>query len=286
MRRTSFQALRSFRQVVLLAGLSAATVNAFPPTPHHLIVGEVRDSIGNPLVSTTAQVTLTAASGSTVTTTVVPNLQPGANYRLPVPMDAGLTDDLYKPSALLPSAPFKISVKIGQATYLPMEMKGNYARLGLPGQSTHLDLTLGIDSDGNGLPDDWERAVMSQQGRAWAKGAIDPSAPFPGTGLTYRQVYLAGTYAMAPKDGFVLNIAGVSESASQFSFTVVKGHAYTIQGATRLGEWSTLSFRMAGDPADAASVSVYQAVDTRRLQVEVPSSPEFNAFRFFRLNVE
>ncbi len=58
-------------------------------------------------------------------------------------MDAGLTPDNYRPTALRPSVSFRMKVLIGGVTYLPIEMRANYANLGKPAQSTRIDLTLG-----------------------------------------------------------------------------------------------------------------------------------------------
>ena len=51
---------------------------------------------------------------------------------------------------------FRLKVKIGSVTYLPIEMKLSKA-LGQAAQSTRLDLTLGEDSDNDGLPEAPER---------------------------------------------------------------------------------------------------------------------------------
>ena len=143
----------------LLAALlltPAAVVEGFPPAPHHLFYGTVRDEYGNPLNFDDVEVILESSAGIQVKGKVVPGLKPGINYELKVPMDAGITGDLYKPTALKPTVPFKVKVKIGSAIYLPIEMLGDFAQLGLPSKSTRLDLTLGEDSDGDGLPDAWE----------------------------------------------------------------------------------------------------------------------------------
>src|SRR5260370_18497252 len=86
------------------------------------------------------------------------------NFQREVPMDAGLTADPYEPEALMASAPFKIYVVIGVTTNLPIQMTGNYSLLGQPGQQTRIDLTLGVDSNGDGIPDAWEIAFLSSIG--------------------------------------------------------------------------------------------------------------------------
>ncbi len=276
-----FRRLRWFGVVAL-----AAATQAFPPAPHHVIFGMVRDQIGNPLTSTTAQVTMTVTSGTSLTDLVIPNMEPGANYRLQVPMDSGLTSDLYQASALLPAVPFKLSVKVGSVNYVPMEMKGDYAVLGQPGEVTRIDLTLGVDSDNDGLPDAWEQAAFRQLGKTWKVGALDPNAMYPGTGLTFAQVYVAGTYSYAPKDGFVLNLTGVANGKAQLAFTAVKGRSYTIESAANLGGFAPVNFRLTSDDPNAGLRSYFQATGTAKQSIEVPLDATGTPARFYRLRVE
>src|SRR3954464_7355414 len=127
--------------LMAIACLLGTTVSAFPPAPHHLIYGLVRDEFGNPISDPTAEVILETASGVQIKSKVVPGLDLGVNYQLAVPIDAGLTSDAYKPTALKPLVGFRIKVKIAETTYLPIEMTGDYSHLGKPAQKTHLNLT-------------------------------------------------------------------------------------------------------------------------------------------------
>lgn len=260
---------RWFSLGLAITGLKLA---AFPPAPPQIVFGLVRDQMGNPLTTVTAMVSLTSGSGTVLNDAVVPNLTPGTNYRIEVPMDVGLTPDLYQPSALLPAAPFKISVRLSGATYVPIEMKGDFSVLGEPGGKTRIDLTLGVDGDNDGLPDAWEQAVFSKQGLTWKPGALHPGDHFPGTGLTYYQVYIAGTYTYAPKDGFVLKLEGMVDGKAQLAFTAVKGRNYTIQAAHVVGVWSTVDFRLTTDAPDSGTRPYFQAIATAKMNVEIPST--------------
>lgn len=268
----------------LLVLLGMATAHAFPPAPDHILFGTVRDQIGNPIDFNGAEIHLETAAGASLTTPVVPQLEPGMNYRLSIPMDAGLTADKYQPTALLPAAPFKLSVRVGGATYLPMEMAGNLARIGLPGGRTRLDLTLGVDADGNGLPDAWEKSVAAQLGRAWQPGQIRPNDVYPGSGMTYRAVYLAGTYSVAPTEGFAIQISRDDAGKPRLAFTAVKGRSYTLQAAERLGEWKTVPLRLLSSGPDDPTQEEYQATETRRTEIAVPPV-DGPATLFYRLLV-
>src|SRR5262245_25408996 len=92
--------------------LAFASAYAFPPAPHHIIHGTVRDEMGEPLSLTSAQVYLETTNGVVITCRLLPEIQPGENYRLIVPMDSFTSSDLYKPTALKATVPFRLKVKI------------------------------------------------------------------------------------------------------------------------------------------------------------------------------
>lgn len=146
---------------VIIGLLLVVPVLGFPPAPDHVILGMVRDEFGQPIELENVSVVLMPDSGGALRTSLVPELSPGVNYRLTVPVDSGATLDPYKASALQPRVPFQISVVIAGISYLPIEMQGNLWALGEPAGETRLDLTLGEDLDGDGLPDAWERALLA-----------------------------------------------------------------------------------------------------------------------------
>ena len=251
-------------------------VAAYPPAPHHLFYGMVRDEFGSPIAAG-AEVILETLGGVQIKTTVIPNLEPGVNYRLAVPMDAGITADLYKPTALRPTVPFLVRVRIGTVNYLPIEMIGDMSRMGQPGQRTLLNLTLGEDTDGDGLPDAWERLLNADLTK------VKPGDDTDRDGLTNLQEYLAGTYAFDPKDGFTLNIVRMNGERPVLEFTAIRGRTYTLQGSPDLKTWTTQSFRIPAEGADAPTRGSYPAADVRKLQVESITAEGKPVPRFFRL---
>ncbi|MBM3883858.1 MAG: hypothetical protein FJ387_29835 [Verrucomicrobia bacterium] len=217
--------------------MGTSPVFAFPPAPHHTLYGLVRDELGDPLLVTDAEVVLESLTGTQLMSRIVPQLSPGQNYRLHVPLDAGLTADNYKPTALRPTVAFRMKVKIGRLTYLPLETRANYANLGKPAQATRLDLTLGEDTDGDGLPDAWERALIAQLGGQLALQDIPPDDDADGDGLTNLQEYLAGTYAFDPQDGFWLDLVGLDHEQPVIEFLAIRGRTYTLVGSTDWARW-------------------------------------------------
>lgn len=264
----------------------ATAVTAFPPALPHTIYGMARDEFGNPL-RTNAVIVLTTSTGSTVSAIVDPDDEPGVNYRLVVPLDANVKPDAYKDGALRSSVPFRLYVKVNNATFLPLEMVGDYSLLGQPGKRTRIDLTLGEDTNGNGLPDAWERAMLAARG--WTNGLADLKADSsPGrNGVTLLQEYVAGTYGFEDANGLNLNVVRVEAGAPVFEFLAVRGRSYTILGSADLKVWSAASFRpLLPEVAPSDPVSAYLSPDVRLLQVIVPLPASGAAPRFFKLKIQ
>lgn len=268
----------------LAALLALASLQAFPPAPHHQVYGVVRDELGNPLSGRGAEVLLEAGGQVLARTTVLPGMEPGANYRLAIPLDSGVTADSYKPTALRPTVPFRMRVRIGQTIYLPLEMTGAASLMTRPAGNSRVDLTLGEDSDGDGLPDAWERALMQILGGDLTLADIRPEDDSDGDGMSNLDEYLAGTYAFDPADGFVLNIAAMADGQPQLEFTAIRGRSYSIHGSDDMRSWTPVTFALAGEVSDSPGRSVYQAAETRPLRVQpAPPTEGAPAWRFFKL---
>ncbi len=281
----SLRFLRRAFLVVLLAGLIPGAAVAFPPLPHHTVYGLVRDEFGNPLTASGTELILDTLSGTSLSTSVVAGLEAGVNYRINVPVDAGLTDDLYRPTALRPTAPFRIRVKIAGRTYVPLEMKANMAQLGQPAQSSRVDLTLGEDTDGDGLPDAWERSVIAAGKLGVPISGLNPNDRLNGNPLSVLQAYIAGTYAWDPKDGFRLDIVAFSQADPVLEFVALRGRSYTVVGSDDLQAWKPMSFRLDGAKSDSAR-SFYQTTQLQRVRVVVGGEAGEAAPKFYKLLVK
>lgn len=279
---------RRFRRLAWFAVLAPAVAAlAFPPAPHHLVYGLVRDEQGNPLTDVRAEVLLDAGGAPLARTEVVVSAEPGVNYRLAIPLDSGVTADLYSPTALRPMVPFRMRVKVGTVTYLPVEMTGTARLFTRPTESSRVDLTLGVDSDGDGLPDAWEQTLIAAAGGGKTLADLRPDGDEDGDGLTNLQEYLAGTYAFDPLDGFALAIVGTAEGRSALEFTAIRGRSYTIEASSDLATWTAISFRLSADAAAEPVRRDYRASDTRPLRALVgpflQENPDEPVPRFFRL---
>jgi len=270
-----------------LAGLLLGGVApAYPPAPHHTLYGIVRNQLGDPINLASGDVYLETPSGVQLRSSVVSGLEPGVNYRLEVPMDSGTAADInaYMPTALKPFWQFKLKVQIGQLTYLPIEMIGNFTQIGQPSLKTRIDLTLGVDSDGDGLPDAWEQTLIDIYGGTLT--TINPNDDTDGDGIPNINEYIAGTYAFDPEDGFKLAIVGVNNGHSQLEFLGIRGRTYTIQESPTMEQWTTSKFRFVTIGVPGPLQTSYRATDVRLLRVEVPPSAIAGTNRFFRAIVQ
>ncbi len=255
-------------------------VGAFPPAPYHTIYGLARNEFGQPLEGKEVKVLLESSTGRVLSSAVGWSSFPGANYVIRIPMDTGLFDAPYHATAMRPLAPFRMKVVVGSTVLLPIEMRGDMKQLGKPGAMTRLDLTLGEDSDGDGLPDAWERILLALLGKD-GLDQFNPNDDADGDGLSNRQEYLAGTYASDPEDGFRLELVEKRPEGPVLEFLAIRGRSYTVQSSADLQTWAPQAFKVLGTEDELTS---YRAADTR--VVRILGVGEEAAGGFFNLRVE
>src|SRR5262245_16443715 len=164
-------------------------------------------------------------------------------------------------------------------------MVGTCAHLGEPAAATRIDLTLGVDADNDGLPDDWERMLTDRLGGTLAD--IKPGDDSDGDGIRNLDEYLAGTFAFEPEDGFRLNLVSRPDAFPLLEFMAVQSRTYTLYASPDVASWTKVSFRVAEDVPGASPRLDYSAPDTRILQVEPVLPPELPASNcFFKVMVQ
>jgi hypothetical protein len=270
MNRIFVRLLLASSLVPLLASYSAL---AFPPAPYHLIYGTARDQYGTPLSGSDVSIVLETPSGVQLSTPVVPGLGAGINYELKVPMDAGLTPILYQPDALIVAEPFVMYVVIGSVTNLPLQTSTNYTLLGQPGQSTRIDLTLGVDSNGDGIPDAWEQSYLAALGLNLPLSALNANLDLAHDGRTLLQEFLLGDYPFDPGQQFMVSIVGMNGGSPLVEFPTTTGRSYTLLGSTDMQHWFPLSFHLPTDTLATTMHTFYYSlgIGTAQAQIVLPA---------------
>jgi hypothetical protein len=267
--------------MIVFALIWPSAMDAFPPAPHHAFHGMLRDEHGRPITSDDVKIFFETDNGAVISAEAGEVFEPGINYRIKVPMDSGATPELYQPFAMKVQMPYKIHVKIGIRTYLPIEMLGSIRTIGQPGGISQLDLTLGEDADGDGLPDAWERALLGQ-GRTLAD--IKPGDDSDGDGLSNMDEYISGNYAFDKEDGLRLDIIETGVVGVKLEFLAITGRTYTLQQSNDLRQWRQVDFTTQDLPETTRAS--FLAEQVTKMNVTVPPSGNSSNAKFFKLMVQ
>ena len=271
--------ISNISKATLLFVFSSLTLLAFPPAPHHTFEGLVRDELGNPLEGDNVEVLFETPSGHLFRSRVSYQA-PGINYQLKVPMDAGTTGDLYNPIAMTFAMPYKIRVKVDNKAYLPIEMLGDFSTIGKPGEVTRMNLTLGEDADGDGLPDAWERSLLTQ---GKTINDIKPGDDSDGDGMSNLDEYISGNYAFDKDDGLRLDIIGNTSDGVLLEFIGLRGRTYTLHGTHDFKTWSSLPFKVDDSEDD---VEIFRPNNIQNFKINVSKDQLNPSIKFFKLMVQ
>lgn len=277
--------------LALSAACAAFAASAIPQAPV-ITYGLVRDPYGTPLTkasSATLELVRNAARDGTVyaRASVGDSGIPGMNYRLSLEIDS--------------SGPTRANaVCAGTEMFVAAALGGNAATLSpaavftTPAQGTRqrLDFSTGTDSDGDGLPDEWERWVIEIAGRGTGAdgratdadvAAFRPDDDADGDGMTNLQEFLAGTDPFTATDLFKIESFEVlpGTGRARLVFTSAADRSYRVVMAETPGEPWTPVATTRTEGAELAYES-YKGTG-RRITVYVDASL---AACFFRVAVE
>lgn len=278
---------RLFAPCLLAAAfiLGAPPAAAFPPAPFYTIYGVVRDQIGNTLHIEGAVIVLLRDNVEIGRAPVISGARPDANYELRIAIDQTRpATRLYSPKAVPMQGIYSLVVEMNGLKFYPIEVAGTL-RVGNGAERVRLDLNLGADSDGDGLPDVWEEWQLHQAGRVpgtpgWSLALIDRHGDFDGDGTSNYLEYLAGTFAGDATERFDLRITGKAGNVVSFQFFAITGKAYGIEESADLQTWKPAPFATSpGGP----SAPLYTATGVAVQSAYVTTSS--GTSRFFRLTV-
>ena len=275
--------------LLLLSGVA----QAFPPAPSYLLFGILRDEGGNTITDAAAEVQL-LKDGVVVGKTPVTSGGPAdQTYELTVPIDAGANGTaFYSANAVKAgSGLFSLSVKIGSRTFLPIEVKGSL-KAGRGSERVRLDLTLGEDSDGDGIPDAWEFEQLFRAGtvpgpEGWDLSLMTRNGDLDGDGQSNYAEYIAGTSAGDPSEMLRLEIKELRDARPRLEFYGRATKTYTIESSSDLKTWLPVKFQAGRTPdlaAAAGTGAAHTAAAPGVVSVWCPAAPD-TAKQVFRLRV-
>lgn len=263
--------------------MTAWSLQAGVPQPSAVIYGIVRDAYGCPYDEGTEIAVLNA--GQEVARSPVGGLLPGvANYRLRLDMDSGGT----------PYADY--AVQTGNALNVVVEV-GGIRRPTIPGGDIsapssgarlRLDLITGTDSDGDGLPDEWEQLLIDQSGGQLNHVShVLPDDDFDGDGMSNRDEFMAGTFPFLATDVMAVEFMErvYANGRLKIRFLTSPQRVYHVMGVGTLSDdpfWLPLPFATSAEtPCSYRTLTGDGAYRTIYLE----SWPDENTL-FIRLGVE
>ena len=277
--------MRLQSKIMLLSCLFAGGLQAFPPAPYYTLHGMVRDQVGQTLTAEGATLIL-LKGGVEVGRTPINSLQLDQNYELNIRIDANRSGTtIYSEKALAAQGLFSLVVEMNGSLFYPIEVAGSLTA-GKGGERVRLDLNLGEDSDGDGLPDIWEQWMLYQAGYYpdangnWPLHLIDRNGDLDGDGMSNYLEYLAGTFAGDATERFDLQIKEKSATNVRFEFYAITGKTYTIERSADMKTWARVPFAIG---APAAGEQSYSATNVGILSAfTTPASADKE---FYRLTV-
>lgn len=263
----------------------APQLSAFPPGPHYVIYGIVRDQVGATLSVQGADIILLRDGKEIGRAAIATELHGDLNYELNIAIDQNRAGSrTYSPRSVPAQGVFSLVVEMNGEKFYPIEVAGTL-RAGNGGERVQLDLNLGRDSDLDGLPDAWEEWQLYQAGKlpgptGWDLSLINRDGDFDGDGIRNYDEYLAGTFAGDATERFELILREKTATQVEFEFFAITGKIYSLEESTDLQNWTVVPFSTA--PA-AATARSYRATAVGVLPAYVPASS--GASRFYRMAV-
>lgn len=244
-------------------------VQAFPPGVPYTLFGNVRDQYGVLLPTTGASIVTYVGLKEMQRQSLVDVPAFDYNYQLRLRIDMARPETAtYHPRALSTGSVFNLAVVRGNRIYRPIEA-AMPSTVGAPADRKRLDLTLGVDLDGDGLPDAWEEAQLHQAGEkpganGWELSKVDRDGDYDGDGISNWNEYLAGTYALDATSMLDLEIVEKLGDSVRLEFYSFYGKQYTLEAATDLKTWAAvpLSLTLPAEGVEVATQSSLTATTT------------------------
>ena len=265
-----------------LAISSAATASVFP-TGTYIYTGSVRNYAGA-LLSEASRTTIQAVdtNGNVVAETqVVDPTESGHNYRLAVPLTSRSTST----SATKGDSLRCVAIQDGAvyATTFPLPDVGD------ANTSTNCDLALAVDSDGDGVPDEYVDGLAAwMESEGLDPSGYDASADYDGDGSSNYAEYAAGTDPFDEND--LLRITAFSKTPENegglpvLSFEYSGGRIYCVASSTNLAPtagWARVPhyYEASTNDPHSAFVSAQDDIGVKTLYLAPAAKSQFFVIR-------
>lgn len=279
----------SLRLFLLALAGAALPVSAFPPAPHYTLYGMVRDQVGQAITAQGATLILLKDGQEISRTSIDSSRRLEQNYELTISLDHARNGTLaYKKNVLTPQSQFSLVVEMDGALFYPIEVNGMLTT-GKGGERVRLDLNLGEDLDGDGLPDIWEQwqlylaGYYPDENGNWPINLITKDGDFDGDGFSNWLEYLAGTYATDATETFALAIKERQPAFTRLEFYGITGKTYTIERSADLKTWTRVGFSVGANAS--AREDLFAADDVGIVSAFVNPNASASGGEFFRLTV-
>ncbi len=276
--------------IVPAVALSAQQVSAFPPAPFHTIYGDVRDDQGVLIPATGAAVVMSQGGVQRMREPLTAISGADYNYELRMRMDMGRSlTATYSSLVVSTASAYTLAVDIGGVLYHPIEITATSPSVGTPAARVRLNLTLGVDSDGDGLPDAWEESQLYQAGylpgeNGWDLSLLDRDGDLDKDGLSNWIEYLSGTYAGDASSTVSMVIKEKVGENVRLETYAIFGKSYTIESSTDLKTWEIAPFALT-DPAAEAPADFQTSIVSSVTGITSLYAKGTETTTYYRLNI-
>lgn len=261
-------------------------VQAFPPAPGMVVKGIVRDEYGWVLRDEGAEVVFRQGAIEIARAPIVNDINFGFNYTVQLPTDSGVTPEPYRPGALVVSSNYSVEIHVANAIYLPIETLSGALPIPESGSTVSLDLTLGTDSDGDGLPDDWELWQLQVAGlypgdANYNLNQLGAPGNYDGDAFSDYQEYLTGTLASINFSHIKFDLVSArGPNPAEFDYYAVRDKAFQVESSDDGENWTVVPVSL--DVPLAAGTSAWTAEVTGTKQLFIPKE---GPRQFYRLRI-
>lgn len=239
-KRSSVACLFAGTIAIFALALTAVSLRAGIPEPDLIWYGKVLTVSSGTTVRVTSgtltwQIEPLAGGTPWVLSTLLTNINDQFSFVLRVPCEtpeSGIAATMGTVILTAPAARYRrMTVMLNGQPLSFIGSSGEFAPLPADrGRSERIDLQLGtapVDSDGNGLADDWERQYFGHIG-------VDPNADPDGDGMTNLQEYRAGTNPTDAQSRFEVVEINRLPSGVQVRWLSQPNHRYRVRRSNTL----------------------------------------------------